>query len=255
MKPTRLLWLLASLLLAFTAFAARIEVIELQHRSAEELLALIQPHLPTTASASGTGFQLILKVEQSELAALQELVHNLDRPRRNILLTLRHGRSANGYESHAGIHGSSQGARARVYRSDSAHGERGEQKIRGIDNQPMRIDTQLLLPIREQLVWLDHGGAGSHTQTHHLELDSGLHALARLHGERVEVEIMALNRSANEPLQSRRVLTTVSGRQGEWIALASLDASRQESDRVVIYRSEGARQQAGTLWVRVQTLD
>lgn len=253
--PQILLLIFGLLVVTTTAAAPRLEVVELQHRSAEELLPLIRPHLPPDGSASGQGYQLILKAEQADLAALQQLLRDLDRPQRSVLLTLRHGGTGSAQDGQVGIAGRRSHGQVRISRSDSAHSERGEQQIRGLEGRPMRIDNQTLLPVQERLVWMGRSGAGSQTQTHHLELEGGLYALARLQGDWAEIEIMVQERSASAPLHSRRVLTTVSGRLGEWIALASLDNSRQDSDRGIIYRSQGAREQAGTLWVRVQALD
>lgn len=255
MKFGPILLLILSLALIPTARATPIEVIQLQHRTAEELLPLIQPHLPPAASASGGGYQLIIKAESAELAALQQLIRELDRPRRSILLTLRHAETDSVRDRHAGTAGSSRSGHVRITRSDSARSEHGERQMRGLEGRPLRIDTQILLPIRDRLVWLDRGGASSQTQIHHLELDSGLYALAQVQGDWVEVEIMVQDRPTSQPLHSRRVLTTVSGRLGEWLPLARMDAGRQASEHGIVYRSQSADQQAGALWLRVEALD
>ena len=255
--PSALLLSLALLAAATVATAApRLEIIELRHRSAEELLPLLEPHLAADSSASGQGQQLIIKAEHSELAALQAIIQELDRPRRSLLLSLRRDGGGSLQEDRLRASGSTRGGRVRITRSDSALGEHGMQQLRGLEGRPMRIDQQLLLPLREQLVWHGRSGAGYHSQIRHLELSAGLYAIVHLRsGERIDVEIVVQERSSDDPLQSRRLLTTVSGRLDEWILLASLDSRRQECERGVIYRSQAASEQAGSLWLRVQALD
>ncbi|HEX5514738.1 MAG TPA: secretin N-terminal domain-containing protein [Gammaproteobacteria bacterium] len=255
MKPFRILLFLA-LLASAAATAATIDVIQLRHRSADELLPLLTPHLSSAASITGAADRVIVRAEPTEITQLRRLVAELDQPRRNISLRVRRGSGASGTADGYSVGGNSRsGGRVRVYSSESVHAETGEQQIRGLEGRPLQITTRSLLPITEHIVWLGRHSAGAVEQTRLLELDGGLYALAHLHDDAVEVDILVQDRSQRDPLASRQVVSTVSGRVGEWIPFATTDANSRTSERGLIYRSEDARRQAGTLWLRVDVLD
>lgn len=255
MNPFRILLSLA-LLATAVATAATIDVIQLRHRNADELLPLLTPHLSSAASITGAADRLVVRAEPTEITQLRRLVAELDQPRRNISVRLRRGSDASGAADGYSLGGDSRrGGRLRVYSSESAHAETGEQQIRGLEGKPVQIATRTLLPVTEHVVWLGRQSAGAIEQTRLLELDGGLYALPRLHDDTVEVDILVQDRSKRDPLAARQVVSTVSGRLGEWIPFARTDASSRDNSRGLVYRSEGARRQADTLWLRVDVLD
>lgn len=232
-----------AVLLAFAAAAAAdFDVIELRHRHADELLPLLAPHLPEAATVTGMADKLVVRAEQAELAALRRLVAELDTPPRTVLLTIRRGSG-------------SAGGQLRIHRSESAHSDSGEQQLRGLEGRPLQISTRTLLPITDHVAWLGDGGAGTATQTQLLELEGGLYALPRLRGDTVEVDILLQDRRRDDPLSARQVVTTVNGRTGEWIPFAATGTASRRDSRGTVYRSDSARGQAETLWLRVEPLD
>jgi hypothetical protein len=238
------------------AAAQAIEVIELRHRTAEELLPLIEPHLPDSATATGVADRLIVKAQPREIARLRSVISELDKAPRSLLVTVRGGGSSSEQTFGFGMTGwSDREVRVHVHRSESARSDNAIQQVRGLEGRPVRIATQSLLPVTSRLAWIGADGAGTAEQTTLLELEDGFYALPRLQGDRVEVELSVQDRSATDPLRARRVVSTISGAAGEWIPFARADTHARENDRGLVYRSEGARHEADTLWIRVQPLD
>lgn len=247
--------LILGMLLAFGAAAASLDVIELRYRSADELLPLITPHLSETATATGTADKLVVRAEQAELATLRRLVAELDTPPRGVLLTVRRGSGGSTASSGFGIGSNTTGGRVRIHRSESAHNDSSEQQLRGLEGRPLQITTHTLLPVTDHVAWLGDGGVGSAAHTQLLELDGGLYALPRLRGDMVEVDILVQDRRRDDPLSSRQVVTTVSGRAGEWIPFAATGTATRRDGSGLVYRSDSARGQAEMLWLRVVPLD
>ena len=89
MKPSaphtvRLAFLLAALLFALTGIASvsraeSLEVIQLQHRMAEDLLPILQPLLPPGSVLTGTGDVLLVRTDPATLDQLRATVMQLDR--------------------------------------------------------------------------------------------------------------------------------------------------------------------------------
>jgi hypothetical protein len=59
-----------------------VEIIELQHRSADDLLPHIAPLLGPRDTLTGTGHRLIVRTSPGRLRQVRELVEELDRPDR-----------------------------------------------------------------------------------------------------------------------------------------------------------------------------
>lgn len=247
--------LILGVLLAVGAVAASLDVIELRYRNADELLPLITPHLTESATVTGMADKLVVRAEQTELIALRRLVAELDTPPRAVLVTVRRGSGSHAVNSGFELGSSATRGRVRIHRSESAHSDSGEQQLRGLEGRPLQITTRTLLPITDHVAWLGDGGVGSATQTQLLELDGGLYALPRLRGDMVEVDILVQDRRRDDPLSSRQVVTTVSGRAGEWIPFAAIGTATRRDSSGIVYRSDSARGQAETLWLRVVPLD
>src|SRR5690625_3329628 len=256
MKRWLFLLLCVGVLATKPVMAGQIEIIQLHNRTAQELLPLIKPHLSATASLTGTDHRLIIRADEPNIAIAKRLASELDLPPRSVLVSVRQGGASSAHGGGIGASGDSRsGARIQIHRSNTARSSHGEQQIRGLDGRRLQIVTRTLLPVTGQIVWFGQHSAGSARQTQLIELDSGLYALPRLQGNHLEVDILVQDRAQDDPLTSRRVVTTVSGQPGEWIAFASTGDSATNRDRSVAQRSGSARHQTETLWLRVDVLD
>lgn len=249
-----LLWI--GLLAASAALASTIDIIQLRYRTAQELTPLIMPHLSPTASLTGTNDRLIIRADAADIAAARQLASELDQPPRSVLVSVRHGNETSDSHSEFSASGNSRsGGHVRIHRSNSALATQGKQQIRGLEGRPLQIVIRTLLPVTGHIAWLGSRGAGHVRQTQLVELEGGVYALPRLHGDRLEIDILVQDRAQGDPLTSRRVVTTVSGQIGEWIAFASTGGSDRDSAQGLVHRSQSARQQTETLWLRVDVLD
>lgn len=239
-----------------TSIASSLEIIQLRYRTADELVPLIKPHLPDTASISGANDRLVIRADAADIAMAQRLVNELDHEPRSVLVSVRQGSQASDNHADFNVSGDTHhGTRIRILRSDSAHSSQNRQQIRGLEGRPLQISTRTLLPMSNHIVWLGQHGAGSAKQTQLVELEGGLYAVPRLRDNQLEVDILIQDRSERDPLTSRQVVTTVSGQTGEWIAFASTGGADRDSSRGTIHRSRNASQKSETLWLRVDLLD
>ncbi|MCA1805702.1 MAG: hypothetical protein LC646_10295 [Xanthomonadaceae bacterium] len=86
-------WLLILLLLPALGLAddTRIQVIDLQGRSAQEMIPLIQPLLDEGDAITGTGYQLILRTRPENLARIEAVVKRLDQAPKRLRITVHRG--------------------------------------------------------------------------------------------------------------------------------------------------------------------
>lgn len=77
------------LLLPADAQEDRIEVINLQHRSAEDIIPLLQPVAGSQGAITGRNQQLIIRATPARIAQIRELLGPLDTAPRNLLVSVR----------------------------------------------------------------------------------------------------------------------------------------------------------------------
>ena len=101
-----------------------LEVIDLRHRTAEQILPDLRPLLAPGAVLTGQRNQLIVRTSPENLAELRRALEALDRPARRLVISVRFDDAATGERAgfEAGGVVSSQGARARIRVQDERSG-------------------------------------------------------------------------------------------------------------------------------------
>ena len=248
--------LLCALLISSSlAWGQGLEIISLKHRSAEQLLPQLAPFVESGGTLSGANDRLFLRASGRNQAEIRKLVAALDTPLRRLMITVRQGGSSSGEAGGGGAtarieiggEGTDIGGRARIYRSDRRSQRDIQQQVQTVDGgrAAILVGESLILPLR-QVVMTPAGVVVSESLVQR-DLGTGFVAVPRLNGERVTLEISprddapgALPGSVN----SQRLVTTVSGRLGEWIELGA--AARAQSDSsagLAVYGTRSASRQ------------
>ena len=68
----------------------KLEVITLHYRNAEELLPVIKPFVGGDGTVTGMNNQLIIKATSQDIAAVRQLLVNIDRRPRRLMITVTH---------------------------------------------------------------------------------------------------------------------------------------------------------------------
>ncbi|NJN46308.1 MAG: hypothetical protein HC808_07340 [Candidatus Competibacteraceae bacterium] len=74
---------------ALPAWADSLEIIDLRHRSAEDMIPMLRPLLQGQGVITGRGSQLILRTTSQQFKQIQALVNELDTPQRSLLISVR----------------------------------------------------------------------------------------------------------------------------------------------------------------------
>ena len=248
------------LLLSFPVWA-ELEIIPLQHRSAEELLPIILPLLDRDGKASGMNSQLILRTSPRNLAEIKRLLEDIDVAPRQLRITVMQnvdsetvkrltelsgsvsmgrdarlnapgGADTGGFAAEAG-----QGAdrmRARVLSTRSLEDDKKTQQVLVMEGGQALISVGQSVPVSQRQVVRSPWGTQVTDSTQYRDVASGFYVRPRLNGNRVTLEISAQNdmlapNPGNPAItRTQQVNTTVSGRLGEWMELG--DVSRQATN-------------------------
>ncbi len=257
------------------AQATVMEVLPLRYRTAQEVIPIIQPMLAREGSVSGLQGQLIIRTTPANLEEVKRILASIDTAPRQLLITVRQDADVDRSRSSAEVSGSVGGEhgrvtvppvsrdtrggnviiregdnrlRANVVENRSMESDRNTQTVRVMEGREAYIGTGQSVPVRERQVRrvVINGQVVDQVvdSTQYRDANTGFYVLPRLAGDRVTLDISpqreSLSRQVRGGVDVQSVVTTVSGRLGEWMEIGGVgqDASGQQS--VLLGRSTSA---------------
>ncbi len=249
-------WILcAALLGASVAWAQALDIIQLHHRGAAELLPQLAPFVERGGALSGLDDKLFLRASKRNQDEIRQLVAALDTPPRRLLVSLRQDGAEAGTAAGAGLSGrietgsggTTVSGRGHLYQADSRSRRDISQQVQTIDGgrAAILVGQSYFLPMR-QLVVTPAGAIVSETLVQR-DLGTGFVVLPRVSGERVTVEISPRDDTPGPlpgSVNTQRLFTTVSGRLGEWMELGGATGEQDASGSgIVRYGTRSASSQ------------
>ena len=270
---SRTLWSAALALLCLLVLPAspagageRIELIELQHRPATEIIPLLNPLLEPGEGISGNGYRLILKARPERLAELRDLVANLDQAPKRLRFSVRRASRSEIEREAARIRGRIEVENGDVRASASGRIHGTQRRLRaedfytvtGLEGMPVHIQAGVEFPTGTVLPYVTPGGVAAVPGVEYKSATSGFYARAFVNGDRVRVEI-APRREVLSPAGGGRIdkaalITTVQGRLSEWLELGGTGESRTAQGKGIVHSTAEKGRQRDRLWLKVEVL-
>lgn len=267
--------------------ATVLEVLPLRYRTAQEVIPIIQPMLAREGSLSGLQNQLIVRTTPANLEEVKRILASIDTAPRQLVITVRQDADVDRSRSSAEVSGSVGGeqgritisprgrdprggtvviregddqVRARVVENRSVESDRNTQSVRVMEGREAFVGVGQSLPVRDRQVRrvVINGQVVDQVvdSTQYRELTTGFYVLPRLAGDRVMLDISpqreTLSRQVPGAVNVQSVVTTVSGRLGEWMEIGGIaqDASGQQS--VILGRTTTATREGRRVQLKVE---
>jgi type II secretory pathway component GspD/PulD (secretin) len=265
----RVLWLVG-LAVCAGALAQSLEIIQLRHRTAEEVIPVLQPLLESGGSLSGKDDQLFVRASSANLAQLRSAIAAIDKPPRQLLVSVRRssrqemerrGLIASGTLSDrnssvsAGESGRrSSGVTVRATDSSSREQVDGVSSVRVVEGGAAFISTGESVPIVTAIAGVDRRGPWVAGSTEYRDLRRGFIARPRVAGDRIIIDIEQQDerRGRGGEINSQSVTTQVSATAGEWVQLGGIEESASVEQRGITGRTYSTRGDELSLWVKVE---
>jgi len=263
-----------------------LEVVPLRYRTAQEVIPIIRPMLAPEGSVSGLQGQLIVRTTPANLEEVKRILASIDTAPRQLLITVRQDADTDRSRASAGVSGSVGGEHGRVtvpgshdqrggnvvigegdnrVRVQAAEGRRVEsdrntQTVRVMEGREAFVHVGQSVPVRERQVRrvVINGKLVEQVVdgTQYRDVTTGFYVLPRLSGDRVTLDVSpqreSLSRQIPGAINVQSLVTTVSGRLGEWMEIGgvSQDASGQQT--VLIGRKTTATRDDRRVLVKVE---
>jgi hypothetical protein len=266
-----------------SAQSTQLVVIELNSRTADEVIPLLKPMLAHGGAISGLKDKLIIRTTPENLAELRSMLDVIDARPRRLLITVSQDRDGVDEFREIGVSGSVGDDQVRIVlpgtpespnagRTAQRHGEDNSVQVRA---QSTRSNTsrqisqtvQVLeggtafigvgesIPLGQRSV---DGAASANETIGFQETVSGFYAIPRIQGDRVNVQLAAAadtlidRRSGAAHIQ--RITTVVSGRVGEWIEVGGFSESSDQRQVEIASHRDGASSSQKRIFIKVEEI-
>ena len=263
-----------------------LEVIPLRYRTAQEVIPVIQPMLGREGSISGFQGQLVVRTTPANLEEIKRILASLDNAPRQLLITVRQDADTDRSRNTAEVSGSIGGehgrvtvpgsrdprggnvvlregddrVRVQVIEGRSTESDRNTQSVRVMEGREAFVRVGQSVPVRERQVQRTIVGGQVVERvvdgTQYRDVTTGFYVLPRLSGDRVTLDISPQRESLSTQVPGgvnvQRVVTTVSGRLGEWMEIGGISQDSSGRQSVLLGRTTTAMSDNRRVLIRVE---
>ncbi len=263
MHNRRRLCLLALMALVVSPVPAQsIEILTLRYRRAEDVLPLLRPFIEPGGALTGQGNQLFIRTSSANRRQIEQMLVQLDRAPRQLLISVRQDRAAESTERQLSGSGSVTYSTRTITgrgvvnaRDERTVGTRNlEQTVRVLEGASARLTMGVAVPFTFRR-WLPQADGGwiDTRQTVFYEALTGFQVRPTLAGDLVTLEITPEESTVQGTTPERmRVATHVQVRLGEWVALGGADARSEQTTSGLLSQGTEAHTSQRGVWVKVE---
>ena len=267
-----LFWIAAAAPLTHAA-EPELRVIPLKHRLADEVIPVVRPLLAPGDSVSGMDSRLIVRATPRTFAQIERLLAEIDTPRRNLRISVRHAGESERVHDSQGVSGDVRRGNTRIVVTNGNHSTGGVSVGRtGPDGNIQLHSERRITTTRDtssqNLTVLDGGRAflrvgeslpqvqpflvlvgnrlGVVAGIQYFDVTTGFEVEPRTLGERIELAVMPrLAFRSNQGTQTvnfQELRTVVTVKPGEWVDLGGVVESTNEVNRQILstHRNTGS---------------
>lgn len=264
-------WLALSLLFISAPVLAATELIQLNYRTADEVIGVVQSMLAGEGRVSSYGNQLVINADAAKIEEVRQLVAQLDTAPRRLLISVDTSESAAGDTEGYRVDGSASAGnveieagrgevqgrdQVRIIRRSTDSRRGGVQQIQASEGYPALIQVGQSVPLTSTSV----GPYGQvYSNTEYRNVTQGFYVTASVTGQMVHLSISSNNDrlSQHQPgvIDVQSADTRVSGRLGEWIQLGGVSEQSQGDSRGFLQRRSTQGYSDSNMRIKVEALD
>jgi type II secretory pathway component GspD/PulD (secretin) len=256
------------------AVAQELEVIDLHHRLADDVIPVIEPLLAPGGVLTGMDDKLFVRTSAANLEQIRMALAAIDVEARQLLISVgqssrseshgagaRASASVGGDDAQVGVNRppvAGTGADVQLHAGMRSTGVRSLGSVRALEGQEAYLAVGQSPSVTSSVVSPGWGQPGVRRTTTYRDAGSGFYAMARVQGERVTVEVSPFQQAGSGSLRPgaeiRSINTRVSGRLGEWIPLGAVTETATGSERGLLVLGGQKSSSDYVAWIKVDEI-
>jgi type II secretory pathway component GspD/PulD (secretin) len=253
-------WLaLVACAIAATVAAQSLEVIELKHRRAEEIIPVLQPLLEQGGALSGKDYQLFVRASAANVKQLRQALAQLDRQPRQLFVSVRRSTQQEIEREGASVSGTIRSGdpavdvKVRATDDSVQDGSMGVASVQVLEGNAAFISSGASVPIITAIA----AGGGRRpwvaATSSYRNIGSGFLVTPRVANNEVVLEIEQQDEQLNSGnIRTQSLSTQVRGPIGTWIALGGISESSSSTRSGILSREYATRADQRSIWVKVE---
>lgn len=267
---SRLYFVLMAVLYSALAHSGGIEtaVIQIKSRPAAALVDTVRPLVGPQGGVSAFHDKLIVNAGPQQLRTIKKLIAQIDQPARRLIIEVRQRGHLD--TASRGVDYGLQTDRLRlgqtppgskgqisVHSAETRGRDSSLQRIQALDGRPALIRTGHSTPIYQAHQGVVGNRVVQGFQVRYRDTHSGFHALPRVHGNEVTLEIYQQHErpAANGQFMSQQASTVLRGALGDWLVLGSTGGDSGNQGDHLGRHVRTRRSEDRTLELRVLAVD
>lgn len=218
------------------------KVINLNYKSADQVITLVKPLLQPGEQISGSGQTLVVKLTPNTLTQLRSVLHQIDQPPVTFEIAV-HQDGPNWL--------SSQNSNVISYTTPSRINQQQSQAVRVTSGEAAFVSTGKEEPIVTGV------GVGWFTGVTYQQkqVQKGFYIVPLLQGNQVKLSIRQVREQDNMDMGQRfdnqNVMTTVMVPLNKWVSLSSAEGVQTSTSSTMVYTAGNQFSQNSTLYIKV----
>lgn len=254
------------------------EIIELKSGVVSDIVPVLKPLVAEGGTVTGMNGKIIIKTTPSNLKQIKEVLAQLDKAPRRLMISVKQNVDGNLKKSESGLSGRYNSDNVRIESPDTSNEgtiiqgkdsdgnviryrtletrsnieDRNVFRIQTLEGHPAHINVGSSVPIPTSSAYVTGAGVVVQNGVEYRDVTSGFYVLPRLQGDNVTL-LVAPRLSRVSPNQAaifdiQEVETTATGRLGEWIQIGgSTQHFNDDSRRNVISTKQRGQEQRNVL--------
>ncbi len=247
------------LFISWSINAAELKTWDLKHRSAAEMIPLLKPMLEEGSSISGSGYILFVRSSRENLAQLETIISRLDTAPQMLRITVQQDIDKQRNKSGASLSGNVKEPKVQVYSTRRNSDENGTQQIQVLEGHWATIRTGQAIPHTVQRTQQGPAGSSVTQSIEYRNVESGFEVRPNLSGKTVRLDIRPFQAGPSPQdggvIEQQEIITSVSGRPGEWIELGGIAKEQKQRGTGIIYFTQERNQRTRNIRIKVEIIN
>lgn len=263
-----------------SAIADEARILQLKHRTAEELVPVIRPLLGPDDALSGMGYRLIVRTPEKNLKEIERVLGQLDIAPRRLQITVQQTVADDSTATSQSVSGEARlGDKARITlpatptddrglvvqkddlrysagRRATTAGHANIQTVTTVDGQRAYIRIGQSVPHVKKILALNRNQMVIAQGIELQNVTTGFDVRPRVRGDRVQIEITPRLSTLKNPSTGladfQELTTTVEAKLGEWIDLGAILGHRDEVQRAILESAAAESGERRTVRLKIE---